>query len=532
MRFFPYTKQRSETISDSSAPAGDSAIPEVLWGWLAYMIRSVTGKGSWRALPAITLEALAAHKARHATGGADPLTPADINAAPAARTIQTSAPLTGGGDLSQDRTLGVSDASSTGKGAARASVAPATATDPVFVGDNDGRVPTQGENDALVGTNGTPSATNRYVTASDPSNTNARTPTDGSVTDAKVAANAGIAKSKLAPLGIVDADLATDRTLPMRIDNAAMRPATARVGKIVYQQDVGQYFYNSGTEAAPVWSALASSAGGGSAVTTDKLTTADVFSDFVVSGLLPAVPAPASLSMATPSGVAYVAGARVSKAAEAARAYAASSDTYADLDNTGATTYTAVANGAAAPAVTANSIRLFRVVTSAASITAVNDLRALATPAAKVRLQDRFKAVRNATAQSIPNNAFTKLTYEAKSYDPDGVFDLANSRLVAARAGYYVLFGGLQTSSLPNGSQVQLVLYKNGAEYQRMAFQYVAATIGGATSGQMILSAPAFGVPAVAGDYFELYAYQNSGAAATVSSNPAMNYFGGKFDWA
>jgi hypothetical protein len=42
---------------------------------------------------------------------------------------------------------------------------------------NDSRVPGQDENDALQGTDGTPSNANRYVTDTDPRNTNARTPT-------------------------------------------------------------------------------------------------------------------------------------------------------------------------------------------------------------------------------------------------------------------------------------------------------------------------------------------------------------------
>lgn len=41
----------------------------------------------------------------------------------------------------------------------------------------DGRIPTQGENDALVGTSGTPSSSNKYVTDADSRNTNSRTPT-------------------------------------------------------------------------------------------------------------------------------------------------------------------------------------------------------------------------------------------------------------------------------------------------------------------------------------------------------------------
>jgi hypothetical protein len=45
------------------------------------------------------------------------------------------------------------------------------------VAGDDARIPTQSENDALQGTDGTPSGTDRFVTDSDPRNTNARAPT-------------------------------------------------------------------------------------------------------------------------------------------------------------------------------------------------------------------------------------------------------------------------------------------------------------------------------------------------------------------
>lgn len=60
---------------------------------------------------------------------------------------------------------GSPDSSTTVKGIGRVSVAPVSAATPIFVGDNDGRVPTQAENDALVGT-GTPSTSNPYVSKS------------------------------------------------------------------------------------------------------------------------------------------------------------------------------------------------------------------------------------------------------------------------------------------------------------------------------------------------------------------------------
>jgi len=62
---------------------------------------------------------------------------------------------------------GSPDATTSTKGITTMSVAPVSAATPIAVGDNDGRVPTQGENDALVGTSGTPSTSNKYVTNDD-----------------------------------------------------------------------------------------------------------------------------------------------------------------------------------------------------------------------------------------------------------------------------------------------------------------------------------------------------------------------------
>lgn len=59
---------------------------------------------------------------------------------------------------------GSPDSTTTTKGISKMSVAPALATSPIAVGDNDPRVPTASQALALVGNNGTPSGTNTYVT--------------------------------------------------------------------------------------------------------------------------------------------------------------------------------------------------------------------------------------------------------------------------------------------------------------------------------------------------------------------------------
>lgn len=62
---------------------------------------------------------------------------------------------------------GAPNASTSTKGVTKLSVAPVSPTAPIAVGDNDGRVPTQSENDALVGSSGTPSSSNKFVTQED-----------------------------------------------------------------------------------------------------------------------------------------------------------------------------------------------------------------------------------------------------------------------------------------------------------------------------------------------------------------------------
>lgn len=68
---------------------------------------------------------------------------------------------------------GAADASTTVKGIAFMSTGPLSATGPIAVGTNDPRLPTQAENDALAGTSGTPSSTNKFVTNDDTSSAGA-----------------------------------------------------------------------------------------------------------------------------------------------------------------------------------------------------------------------------------------------------------------------------------------------------------------------------------------------------------------------
>lgn len=100
---------------------------------------------------------------------------ADIYANPTfTGTVTVPTPSVGTDAVTKDYADGLAiagspDSSTSTKGIGKTSVAPASATEPIFVGDNDPRVPTQDENNALVGTSGTPSTSNKYVTNDDTS---------------------------------------------------------------------------------------------------------------------------------------------------------------------------------------------------------------------------------------------------------------------------------------------------------------------------------------------------------------------------
>jgi hypothetical protein len=109
---------------------------------------------------------------------------------------------------------------------------------------------------------------------------------------------------------------------------------------------------------------LNQTAGQGAANETPLFQTADGIDDYVVSGLAIPVPSPISPTGDLQTGVAYIIGQRNVLSSAVANTYPQASDTYVDMSSTGVLTYASVANGGTEPAVTANSLRLNKVVTS------------------------------------------------------------------------------------------------------------------------------------------------------------------------
>lgn len=95
----------------------------------------------------------------------------------------------------------------------------------------------------------------------------------------------------------------------------------------------------------------------------------EVISDHVASGLV--VTDDTGLTADISAGVAYINGIRLNVAADLNHAFTASKDTYVDLGDNGVLDFNEVSNGATAPTLEANHLRLARVITNATDTTSI-----------------------------------------------------------------------------------------------------------------------------------------------------------------
>jgi len=148
---------------------------------------------------------------------------------------------------------GSPDSTTSTKGIGRVSVAPASASIPIFVGDNDPRVPSQDENNALVGTSGTPSTSNKFVTNDDTSNT--------------IVANK-VARFNAGGTGITGLPPAVD-VQEFLVDGTWTKPSGAKAVRVLVMAGGG-----GGAGQASASSTTGASGGGGGAL-SDKILVAD-----------------------------------------------------------------------------------------------------------------------------------------------------------------------------------------------------------------------------------------------------------------
>lgn len=137
--------------------------------------------------------------------------------------------------------------------------------------------------------------------------------------------------------------------------------------------------------------------------------------------------------------------------------------------------------------------------------------------AARVALGAYFSAHNNGVAQSIPSGTPTKLTLGTEVYDVGSKFS-GSTWTPPARL---VSMSGAVTLPAVAGTRVGIAIYKNGAEFKRGSWFVnggAAATSVATVSCQDVANGT---------DTYELWAFQDSGAAQNTAGGASLTHFQG-----
>ena len=109
--------------------------------------------------------------------------------------------------------------------------------------------------------------------------------------------------------------------------------------------------------------------------------------------------------------------------------------------------------------------------------------------------------------QTISNDTFTKITFDAEQLDSDTKYDTSNSRFTPTVAGYYFIGAIWRYDTATDFDNGRFVLYRNGSSIIQTSI--VNNQANGTTFSAIIYSD--------ADDYFEMYGRQNSGGNVTIN---------------
>jgi hypothetical protein len=131
-------------------------------------------------------------------------------------------------------------------------------------------------------------------------------------------------------------------------------------------------------------------------------------------------------------------------------------------------------------------------------------------------------SVTNTTTQSLANNTETAITFDSEEFDTDGFHDnsVNNTRITipAGKGGYYNIVAQVTFQANSSGSNRNASIFKNGTRIAQVSMNQ---------QGNAAYAIPTLNkiVSAVATDYFEIKAEQNSGGAVNVRDGGIETFF-------
>lgn len=170
-------------------------------------------------------------------------------------------------------------------------------------------------------------------------------------------------------------------------------------------------------------------------------------------------------------------------AAIASKTFTASKDTYVSFNHLGAVTYTEVTNGAAIPAVPANSVWTYRVVTNGSAITRCDDIRPTVTP----HYHALYYSTGGTSGGFVVGSTESNPNFDTTDANGHGAIATtgASSNIRVSRAGLYEITAYM---SMSDGTTTSTFIFwidistDNGSTYARRRFydrQMAANNAGG-----------------------------------------------------
>ena len=125
-----------------------------------------------------------------------------------------------------------------------------------------------------------------------------------------------------------------------------------------------------------------------------------------------------------------------------------------------------------------------------------------------------FRAYQN-SAQSISNQSYTVVNFQAENFDPDSTFNVSNNRFTPAVAGYYFIHAGIRIDTSTDMVTLSCNIRKNAGAIIRHTS--VSQNYGNSQASILVYSDT--------DDYFDVEVYHDAGGSQNLSANSDDTFF-------